>query len=238
MQQTRGTVRDKEWSRAIAQVSKQVLKITFKDGSYGTGFITHTTNAIRGIATAYHIFQDKIGKDHSFTIQSFWKKMTTSDQRLKVLVKPDPEGNDDSALLIVDDDDLPHSHVNLVDASCVLEPGVEVGWLGFPEIEAESLCFFSGRISLAEPDKLRYLIDGNAIGGVSGGPVFYLEQGAPKILGLISGYSPDYMLNDDSSQEFALPGLSVVNDVSLLSRFSMKKGSLPGNQPEVTLVVS
>ena len=47
--------------------------------------------------------------------------------------------------------------------------------IGFPTIEPYKLCFFSGSISAGRDDDSAYLIDGVAINGVSGGPVFYLE---------------------------------------------------------------
>ena len=88
----------------------------------------------------------------------------------------------------------PEDPIKVIPADRVLRAGVTGGWLGYPYMIADgtSCCFFSGAISAMQGG--RYLIDGVAIEGVSGGPAFYIkddEAGAPDevvIIGSISEY--------------------------------------------------
>jgi len=66
---------------------------------------------------------------------------------------------------------LPEDLVPLRPIQNALPIGVEVGWLGYPAIGPWTLCFFRGNVSARQ--EASYLIDGVAINGVSGGPVFY-----------------------------------------------------------------
>ena len=79
----------------------------------------------------------------------------------------------DSAVILLFQTELklPDIPIPLLPANITLPIGSEVGWLGFPGIDAQTLCFFSGNISARKP--AAYLIDGVAINGVSGGPVVY-----------------------------------------------------------------
>ncbi len=67
---------------------------------------------------------------------------------------------------------------------------MEVGWLGYPSLDGltEQLCFFSGRISLADRKRHRYLIDGTSVPGCSGGPVFCRTLHGLRIVGAMTEY--------------------------------------------------
>src|SRR5207245_1634657 len=68
--------------------------------------------------------------------------------------------------------------------------GIDVGWLGFPNIEPNTLCFFAGTLSARQEARKGYLIDGVAINGVSGGPVFHCPSPeAVQIIGCVSAYA-------------------------------------------------
>ena len=103
-----------------------------------------------------------------------------------------------------------------------LPVGDEVAWLGYPAVPGASLCFFSGRISAFREEESAYLVDGVAINGVSGGPAFHLGvEGQPvRIMGLVSAYVPNRATGE------ALPGLSVIIDVSQLHEVSATIASL------------
>ena len=93
----------------------------------------------------------------------------------------------------------------------IVEPGVtkstglEIGWCGFPGIVPTELCFFHGFIS--DPYLWGYLVDGVIIHGVSGGPAFYIQDGQPRICGVITQYLP----NNATGQ--SLPGLGFIASV-------------------------
>ena len=77
-----------------------------------------------------------------------------------------------------------------------------------------------------------YLIDGVAIHGVSGGPVFFLtDTDGVQIVGIVSAYQANRATGE------SLPGLLIAQDVShfhnLESRIqSMKKAELEATQRE------
>jgi hypothetical protein len=89
--------------------------------------------------------------------------------------------------------------------------GSNIGWLGYPAIEPSTLCFFSGTVSARQAAKKAYLVDGVAIHGVSGGPVFHCIDPAAErvtIIGCVSAYHANRVTGE------ALPGLLKAQDVS------------------------
>lgn len=87
--------------------------------------------------------------------------------------------------------------------------GVDIGWLGFPAIEPDSLCFFAGTVSARQANRNAYLIDGVAINGVSGGPVFHCPTPETvQIIGCVSAYHANRATGE------TLPGLLRAQDVS------------------------
>jgi hypothetical protein len=77
-------------------------------------------------------------------------------------------------------------------------------------VNADTLCFFTGTVSARTVAQKSYLIDGVAIHGVSGGPVFHrsIDSGAVEIIGSMVAYHPNF------SAGAPLPGLSRAQDVS------------------------
>jgi hypothetical protein len=105
--------------------------------------------------------------------------------------------------------DLPDETLPMMDADKFKVIGVDVAWVGYPSIARPHLCFFMGRISAFVHGDDSYLIDGVAINGVSGGPVFARLSGdKPQLLGTVSAY----MVNRIRGE--ALPGLLRVQDVT------------------------
>jgi hypothetical protein len=70
------------------------------------------------------------------------------------------------------------------------------------------LCFFTGSISAFLRSEDCYLIDGVAINGVSGGPVFADDKELPEIIGTVSAYMPNRV------GDATLPGLLRAQDIS------------------------
>jgi hypothetical protein len=106
---------------------------------------------------------------------------------------------------------LPEEELSLWEKGKSLKVGNEVGWIGFPSVAPENLCFFSGRVSCYLAGEGAYLIDGVAINGVSGGPTFFvMDIGVFATIGVISAYIPN------RATGVALPGVAIVQDVSQL----------------------
>ena len=223
---------DAEWNDAALQVAKQIVRIETNDGHYGTGFVTHAAYDLRGVATALHVVEDAVKEKRQIDIRYDHDKVLSvgPGSGKDAIVLTAPPGTSDSALMLVRGAiALPQPAVPLIKHGHVVVVGVEVEWLGFPQI-ADRLCFFSGRVSSVQPDKKLYLVDGTAISGVSGGPMFYLEGGRPTIVGAISGYY--YTLGRPrgvGEATISMPGLAAVSDVELLTRLAVKEGE-PGSE--------
>ncbi|WP_457554265.1 trypsin-like peptidase domain-containing protein [Desulfobacula sp.] len=198
------------WSDAVNSSLPCVVKIETPTG-HGTGFLCfyNETKSMYAIATAGHVIHhaDK------------WMepiRIYTHDGSKSILLKAKERhitmGNlSDSALILFSKaqilfaDTLP---LPLLDQEYVLKIGTQVGWVGFPTLEPDTPCFFSGTISARKDNA--YLIDGVAINGVSGGPVLYLdEEDDVKVVGTVSAYR----MNKTSGE--SLPGLLIAQDLSL-----------------------
>lgn len=161
-----------------------------------------------GIATAYHVVEHADKWQQPLRIRRPGAKLNhfVPDSIRAILTDPIT----DSAVILIFvanlELDLPKSLIQLLPLEKSLPIGVEVGWLGYPSMVDETLCFFAGNISA----KMRssYLIDGVAINGVSGGPVLYSTgTDGLQIVGSISAYLPN-------SAGSGSPGLSIAQDVS------------------------
>jgi len=120
------------------------------------------------------------------------------------------DAENDSAVILFPPEplNLPTEILPLLPYGRSAKVGVEVGWLGYPSVAPRNLCFFSGNIS-GKQESSTYLIDGVAINGVSGGPVFYRDNNKGlRIIGTISAYLPN-VANGET-----LPGLSFAHGVA------------------------
>lgn len=174
-----------------------------------------------GIATALHVVQhaDQWQQPIRITHQSSEKSVfLKSDERVII----PGENGADSAVVLIDplQLDLPKQLVSLFPTEASLAIGVDIGWLGYPAIGGNTLCFFSGRVSASVEGGHAYLIDGVAISGVSGGPVFYNTGADIQIVGAISAYVPNKNRGD------TLPGLSVAEDVAHFHNVASRVRSL------------
>lgn len=201
-----------EWDDVVQKVTPYIVKIETPDG-HGTGFLL-SYNDDRywcGVATALHVVSDadswqqpiKI-HNHDFSKTAF---LNTSDRVIFT------DYATDSAVIFFPSSllELPKDLIPLRPVDTRLNIGVEVAWLGFPAIEAWTLCFFSGTVSARQDFRKAYLIDGVAINGVSGGPVINstITDGV-QFVGIMTAYKAN------RASGGSLPGLSIAQDVSHL----------------------
>lgn len=198
-----------EWHEGISAIRPHVVHISTPRGT-GTGWLVSASEptGLCAIATAAHVV------DYAH----YWEmpiRIFHPHSRTSVLVRPDERAINldsglDSAAIVINRGDLalPSKTLPLVEKGYFIKPGVEVGWLGFPALHQADVCFFSGRISVYSEEGNRYLVDGVAINGVSGGPAFRLAAESPEMIGIVSAY----MANRATGE--SLPGLAVLQDVS------------------------
>lgn len=205
------------WTTSYEEVRKHLFKIETPDG-YGTGFlfVYNSTRTAIGIATANHVLANA----------DRWQQpiyVTHALSQHQVLLAPSdrvvyPDANRDTAALLIFQGTesvaelmkhLPQNPMTLVEATKYMRVGTPVGWIGYPAIVPETLCFFRGHVSAFQQGTDAYLIDGVSIHGLSGGPVFTDEKN-PQVLGSISAYLPN------RSAGATLPGLIQAYDLTAL----------------------
>ena len=199
-----------KWHVLQQMVIPYVVRIETPSGS-GTGFMFayNANKKVAAIATAAHVVAH----------EDQWQ------QPIKIIHDPSQSvafvGVDDRAILIdhqrdsasiliqADKITFPNDTLPLFDSDKYKKVGVELGWTGYPGIAYPNLCFFSGPVSAFLENEDCYLIDGVAINGVSGGPVFSDNGGdIPELIGSISAY----ISNRQGSA--SLPGLLRAHDLT------------------------
>lgn len=200
------------WDSIIDTVSPYLVKIETPTGS-GTGFLCAYSDMADycGIATALHVVEDADQWQQPMRLHShnFEKTVLLKEGERVVL----PEFKTDSAVILLSKAklDLPKALIELRPIETPLSTGAEVGWLGYPSLEPYTLCFFSGNVSARQAERNAYLIDGVAINGVSGGPVFHrADKGDVQFVGVVSAYRANRLPGQ------TLPGLLIAQDVSHL----------------------
>ncbi|HEV3437308.1 MAG TPA: hypothetical protein VG122_08115 [Gemmata sp.] len=205
------------WQNAVETISPYVVKISTPEGS-GTGFLIWRSSRrpkLVGIATAAHVVDhaEEWGTPIRIHHPGSDKSQRLSENQRTIFLRK----KSDTALIVFmlpeDDDEtipFPAEDLKLWPKHHYLAIGNELGWVGFPAVSPDNLCFFSGSVSCWLQSEFSYLVDGVAINGVSGGPAFFEKPGDIKIVGLIT----QYILNRSGSAPS--PGLSVVQDVSEL----------------------
>jgi hypothetical protein len=198
------------WTDIVAEVTPYIVKIETPLG-HGTGFLClyNQTKSFCGIATAAHVVSYADEWQQPIRIQHYPSKGTVllKEENRVIFVDHDT----DSAVIVLGVGilDFPESAIPLLPSGTPIGIGVEVGWLGYPALEANTLCFFSGNISARREARNAYLIDGVAINGVSGGPVIYSDAtDTVQIVGEVSAYRANRATGE------ALPGLLVAQDLS------------------------
>ena len=196
------------WDSAINIVRPHIVKIETPNG-HGTGFLAfyNRDRTWCCIATAAHVVSYADEWQQPIRIKSETATIFLKEEERVIFV----DHNTDSAIILFFKSDLQLPQVPIalmpVDEPCGI--GIDIGWLGFPGIEPNTLCFFAGTISAPQIARKAYLIDGVAINGVSGGPVFHRPSPETvQIIGTVSAYHANRATGE------ALPGLLRAQDVS------------------------
>jgi len=198
------------WDESIERVTPYIVKIETPRG-HGTGFLClyNEDKSFYGIATALHVVSHADEWQEPIRLRHFPSGTSVFLKEPQRHIFSDT--NTDSAVIIAQPGEirLPDDSLPLLPTDFSLPIGTELGWLGFPALAENTLCFFSGNASARQDWRHAYLIDGVAINGVSGGPVFYSrEVVGVQIIGTISAYVSNRATGD------TLPGLSIARDVS------------------------
>ena len=194
------------WGKAIEIVKSYVVKIDTPSVS-GTGFLCAYTESkiVCGIATAAHVVKKSHIWEEPIRIQHFisgkTKLLHASDRVIYLDTKLD------TAVILFAKGKItfPKDTLTFLSEKKYLREGNEIGWVGFPSVSPNNLCFFIGTISCWVNDIKNYLVDGVAINGVSGGPVFYATKDGIMVIGSVTAYLPN--------REGATPGLAMVSHV-------------------------
>jgi hypothetical protein len=199
------------WEQAIAEVSARVVHVECPNSSR-TGFLAfyNADGSWCAIATAAHVVSYADNWQQPIRIKNELGSITLQPDSRVVYI----DQLRDSAVVFFFKHNLqiPQEPIKLRPLNSPCNTGTPLGWLGYPAIAPNTLCFFSGRVSATHPSNRAYFVDGVAIHGVSGGPVFHVEgkgkDGHAEIIGAISSYIPNLSTGQ------SLPGLLLSTDVS------------------------
>ena len=197
------------WKNAFEQIAPFIFKISTPRG-WGTGFLfAETANkSVCGIATAAHVIDKAHIWEEPIRISHYESGTSIFLKEPNRAILMDSDADVAAILFNKSDLKLPIELLPLTPEGTYLNVGIQIGWVGFPVISPNNLCFFNGHTSYYNQKEDAYLVDGVAINGVSGGPAFYLEQdGPPRIIGAVS----EYISNIVGSR--TLPGLCNIRGV-------------------------
>ena len=196
------------WNDIVTRVTPYIVGIDTPDGDgYGTGFLCfyNPTKTLVGIATAHHVIAHAEEWQHPIRLRHFPTKKSEFLKEGDRVIFSDEKTDSAVILMTVEHLDLPETPIPLLPISIPLNVGTEVGWLGYPSVAVSTLCFFSGIVSAWQDWRHSYLLDGEAISGVSGGPVLYSHTvDGPQIVGTVSAYISNK----------TTPGLAMAHDMT------------------------
>jgi hypothetical protein len=198
------------WYAALEQISPSIFRIETPT-SFGTGFhCFNTENGLAcGVATANHVIREAEKWHQPINLVHYNSQKTVLKEGAERFFFSDPEGDASVVLFAKQPLPLPDKTIQLLPEDKFLKPGNEVCWMGFPDIEPNILCLFSGVVSAWQATKGIYIIDGVGISGVSGGPVICKVPDDPNIyiVGIISSYL------SSSNYQGTAPGLLFARSV-------------------------
>lgn len=223
------------WHVAYEKVKPYVVKIITPQGS-GTGFMFVTTagGTILGIATAAHVLHYEHYWEQPIRIQHEESGKMIFLKHDERIINVDTASDVASIVVLGDKLPFPKDTLPIIAEDKCLKIGVTVGWMGFPAIAFNNLCFFSGSISgwVERKEGCYYFVDGVAINGVSGGPTFCINKdNQVQLIGLVSAYIPNQAMGVSS------PGLCVVQDILPLHETIKKLKSLEDAKQQQTPAV-
>jgi hypothetical protein len=198
------------WYQAYEQIKPYVVRIETVD-NFGTGFLFayNKTNSVAALATASHVIEDAADWNQPIKLWHPDSNETLYLEKKDRVAWLDRVHDAATILITAGSIKFPKTVLPLLAADKTKKTGVEIGWVGFPHLARTNICFFSGRVSAYLGNVESYLIDGVAINGVSGGPVFSeLQDGKPQLIGVVSAY----MANRRAGE--TLPGLLQARDLA------------------------
>jgi hypothetical protein len=210
------------WDLVVDKVSKCTFRI-YAGKSAGTGFVvslgSDKKQSIKYLmmVTAWHVVEGVIGNDEPIRFVSADKKISIGEKGGACGIFRLGPPKFDIALIMFGTRESILSKKELLPMlpfESVLARGAEIGWIGFPGLVEPELCFFKGVVSGYLNDPPTYLVDGVAINGVSGGPVF---DNRAHLIGIVSAYIPNRL--DELN---TLPGLMVAVPITAV-RYWMEK---------------
>lgn len=200
------------WDKAIEVIKPHVVKIETPD-RYGSGFLAFYNHdrTFCGIATAAHVVSHADEWQEPIRIKNEMSKVPRFLKQEERVIYLDLSTDSAVVLFFKGDFVLPETPIGLMPINEPCAIGRDIGWLGYPAIEPNYLCFFAGTVSAIQAGRKAYLVDGVAINGVSGGPVFHCQTPTDdkvQIIGCVSAYHANRATGE------ALPGLLRAQDVS------------------------
>ena len=199
------------WQNACKSLRNYIVKIETPDG-YGTGFFFayNENRAMVAIATALHVVSEAYEWRKPIRIRHGADDICLPHEDRVILI--DRKRDSAAILMLASALKAPETMLGLVAVNKYMRPGTRVMWGGYPGIAEEKLCFFDGVVSAFNRGHASYYLDGVAINGVSGGPVFddHLEGQPSDIVGIVSAY----FVNRQRGE--TLPGFAMAHDVTHL----------------------
>ena len=184
-----------EWLEMSKVAEKSVFRLVIGNAQ-GTCFVVSVgEDAKRNIyettfITALHVVKNIKQSDEPELFDAHGNRVYDKVNHEATIAKfGDP--SDDTAVIVFESN-KPVISKNLLlplrDKKINLGRATEIGWLGYPGFANPNLCFFHGFVSAYDKTHERYLLNGAANQGISGGPAF-TQNG--ELVGLISAYSFD-----------------------------------------------
>lgn len=221
------------WIETVEIIKPYVFRIMTPHGS-GTGFLCayNDDKTLCAVATAAHVVGDSYAWEELIKIEHFNSKEIKLLHAQERIIFFDNKNKSDTAVILFNKGnlDLPLKTLPLIQTRKYLKVGVEMGWVGFPSVSPNNLCFFSGRNSCWLDNIKTYLVDGVVINGVSGGPAFYPIINNIKIIGSVTAYLPNRV--------GTTPGLAMISDVDHYLKVirtikNLDEAKKKANQPNV-----
>ena len=216
-----GTFRPKWPSLPWHEVVDRITPITFRvytGNTAGTAFIVswkgNDAQQSAILATAWHVIEEAASKPIDVQIVSSDRRKIFDTRVDEMRVQQIGSSAHDTGLILLRSKKpiiAPGQLAPILDFRSMIARGTEVGWLGFPGFVEPELCFFHGHVSGFINKPPLYLIDGVAINGVSGGPVF---DERCHLTGLVSAYLPNRV-----SKQTTLPGLAALVPINAIHYF-------------------
>jgi len=211
-----GDLPELTWHAAATKVEKSLFRV-YTESGMGSGFLLSVAENEKKhygmFATAWHVLSNLKTVDSLQLVSANRKKdINNHNATLSFVRLGDKEY--DTGIIIAESNELIIDETSLLTIppkDLMLARGAEIGWMGFPGFVEPEPCFFHGYISGYLDYPPRYLVDGVAINGVSGGPAF---DKYGQIAGLVSSYLPNRR-----DEKTILPGVAMLVPINAIRAF-------------------